>query len=253
LHQSGFFIMPNAWDVGSAKLLASLGFPAIATTSAGHAATLGRMDQHVTLEELLAHVETLVGAVDVPVSVDSERCFADDPEGVAVTVERIAETGAAGLSIEDYLPGSGIEPIEVATERVAAAAKVATSTGMMLTARAENYLYGIDDIDDTINRLISYRQAGADVVYAPWIRDLDAIRRIVVEAEAPVNVLARIDVPPLSDLVEVGVRRVSTGGNLSLAAYGAAAGAARELLAEGTSTYMAGALSMDDRRAAFDG
>jgi 2-methylisocitrate lyase-like PEP mutase family enzyme len=187
------------------------------------------------------------------VSVDSERCFADDPAGVAVTVERIAETGAAGLSIEDYLPGSGIEPIEVATERVAAAAGAAKSIGMVLTARAENHLYGIDDIDDTINRLISYRQAGADVVYAPWIRDIDAIRRIVVETEAPVNVLARIDVPPLADLVEAGVRRVSTGGNLSLAAYGAAASAARELLSEGTSAYMAGALSMDDRRAAFNG
>jgi 2-methylisocitrate lyase-like PEP mutase family enzyme len=252
LHQTGFFIMPNAWDVGSAKLLVSLGFPAIATTSAGHAATLGRMDQNVTLEELLDHVATLVQAVDVPVSVDSERCFADDPAGVAVTAERIAETGAAGLSIEDYLPGSGIEPVEVATDRVAAAAEVARSTGMVLTARAENYLYGIDDIDDTINRLISYRRAGADVVYAPWIRDIDAIRRIVVETEAPVNVLARIDVPAIVELAEAGVRRMSTGGNLALAAYGAAATAARELLSEGTSTYMGRGLSMDDRRAAFD-
>jgi 2-methylisocitrate lyase-like PEP mutase family enzyme len=253
LHQSGFFIMPNAWDVGSAKLLVSLGFPAIATTSAGHAATLGRMDQHVSLEELLGHVTTLVEAVDVPVSVDSERCFADDPAGVAVNVERIAGTGAAGLSIEDYLPGTGIEPVEVATERVAAAAEVARSTGMVLTARAENYLYGIDDIDDTIARLISYRQAGADVVYAPWLRDIDAIRRIVVETGAPVNVLARFDVPAIVELAEAGVRRMSTGGNLALAAYGAAAAAARELLAEGTSTYMTGGLSMDDRRAAFDG
>jgi 2-methylisocitrate lyase-like PEP mutase family enzyme len=253
LHQSGFFIMPNAWDVGSAKLLVSLGFPAIATTSAGHAATLGRMDQHVSLEELLAHVTTLVEAVDVPVSVDSERCFADDPAGVAVNVERIAGTGAAGLSIEDYLPGTGIEPVEVATERVAAAAEVARATGMVLTARAENHLYGIEDIDDTIARLTAYRKAGADVVYAPWLRDIDGIRRIVVETGAPVNVLARIDVPGIDELTEAGVRRISTGGNLALAAYGAAASAARELLSEGTSTYMARALSMDDRRAAFDG
>jgi 2-methylisocitrate lyase-like PEP mutase family enzyme len=245
--------MPNAWDIGSARLLASLGFEAIATTSAGHAATLGRMDQHVTLEELLDHVSALVGAVDIPVSVDAERCFADDPAGVTVTVERIAETGAAGLSIEDYRPDSGIDPIEVAVERVAAAAGVAKSTGMVLTARAENHLYGIDDIDDTVARLTAYHQAGADVVYAPWLRDIDGIRRIVSETGAPVNVLARIDVPGVTELAEAGVRRVSTGGNLAMAAYGAAASAARELLFEGTSTYMAGGLSMDDRRAAFDG
>jgi 2-methylisocitrate lyase-like PEP mutase family enzyme len=245
--------MPNAWDVGSAKLLVALGFEAIATTSGGHAASLGRMDQHVTLEELLAHVAALVEAVDVPVSVDAERCFADDPAGVAVTVERLADTGAAGVSIEDYLPGTGIEPAEVAVERVAAAAEVTRANGMVLTARAENHLYGIDDIDDTIARLTSYRQAGADVVYAPWLRDIDGIRRIVDEIGAPVNVLARIDVPGIGELAEAGVRRVSTGGNLAMTAYGAAATAARELRSEGTSSYMAGALSMDDRLAAFDG
>jgi 2-methylisocitrate lyase-like PEP mutase family enzyme len=245
--------MPNAWDVGSAKLLVALGFEAIATTSGGHAASLGRMDQHVTLEELLAHVAALVEAVDVPVSVDAERCFADDPAGVAVTVERLADTGAAGVSIEDYLPGTGIEPAEVAVERVAAAAEVTRANGMVLTARAENHLYGIDDIDDTIARLTSYRQAGADVVYAPWLRDIDGIRRLVDEIGAPVNVLARIDVPGIGELAEAGVRRVSTGGNLAMTAYGAAATAARELRSEGTSSYMAGALSMDDRLAAFDG
>jgi 2-methylisocitrate lyase-like PEP mutase family enzyme len=211
------------------------------------------MDQHVTLEELLAHVAALVEAVDVPVSVDAERCFADDPAGVAVTVERLADTGAAGVSIEDYLPGTGIEPAEVAVERVAAAAEVTRANGMVLTARAENHLYGIDDIDDTIARLTSYRQAGADVVYAPWLRDIDGIRRLVDEIGAPVNVLARIDVPGIGELAEAGVRRVSTGGNLAMTAYGAAATAARELRSEGTSSYMAGALSMDDRLAAFDG
>jgi 2-methylisocitrate lyase-like PEP mutase family enzyme len=253
LHQSGCFIMPNAWDVGSAKLFVSLGFPAIATTSAGHAATLGRMDQQVTLEELLDHVAMLVEAVDVPVSVDAERCFADDPAGVQVTVERIAEAGAAGLSIEDYAPGSGIDPVEVAEERVAAAAAVARSTGMVLTARAENHFYGVDDIDDTIARLLRYRQAGADVVYAPWLRDIDGIRRIVEETGAPVNVLARMDVPGVPELAGAGVRRISTGGAIALAAYGAAVSAAREVLFDGTSTYMGQALSMDDRRAAFDG
>ena len=214
--------MANAWDVGSARILASLGFEAIATTSSGHAASLGRLDQRVTLEELLAHVRALVDAVDVPVSVDGERCFADDAQGVAATVERIADTGAAGVSIEDYEPDSGIDPIEVATERVAAAGEVTRSTGMVLTARAENHLYGVDDLEDTITRLIAYRQAGADVVYAPWLAD-------------------------------IGVRRVSTGGALAFAAYGAMTTAARELLSEGTSTYIGRGLSMDDRQAAFDG
>jgi len=245
--------MPNAWDVGSARILGSLGFQAVATTSSGHAASLGRMDQRVTLEELLAHVRTLVEAVDVPVSVDAERCFADDAEGVAATVEMLADTGAAGISIEDYEPGSGIEPADVAAERVAAAAEVAKSNGMVLTARAENHLYGIEDLDDTITRLIAYRQAGADVVYAPWLADIGDIERVATETAGPVNVLARVDGPGVSELADIGVRRVSTGGALAFAAYGAMTAAARELLSEGTSTYIGRGLSMDDRRAAFDG
>lgn len=245
--------MPNAWDVGSARVLASLGFPAIATTSAGHAASLGRMDQHVTFDELLAHVRLLVEAVDLPVSVDAERCFAEDASGVADNVARIAATGAAGLSIEDYDPRTGIDPVEVAVERVAAAAEVTRATGMTLTARAENHFYGIDDIDDTIARLTAYRSAGADVVYAPWLVDLGGIRRVVAETGAPVNVLARPDTPVVAQLREAGVRRISTGGALAMAAYGSLAAAARELLEAGTSTYMEGALSLEDRRAAFDG
>jgi 2-methylisocitrate lyase-like PEP mutase family enzyme len=245
--------MPNAWDVGSARILGSLGFPAIATTSSGHAASLGRMDQRVTLEELLAHVTALVDAVKMPVSVDAERCFADDAKGVAATVEMLADTGAAGLSIEDYEPGSGIDPADVAVERVAAAAEVAKANGMVLTARAENHLYGIEDLEDTIARLIAYRQAGADVVYAPWLAGIGDIERVVTETAAPVNVLARVDGPGVSELADVGVRRVSTGGALAFAAYGAMTIAARELLSEGTSTYIGKGLSMDDRRAAFDG
>ncbi|HSK05991.1 MAG TPA: isocitrate lyase/phosphoenolpyruvate mutase family protein [Acidimicrobiia bacterium] len=253
LHQSGCFLMPNAWDVGSARILASLGFSAIATTSAGHAASLGRMDQQVTFEELLEHVSLLVEAVDLPVSVDAERCFADDPSGVADSVARIAETGAAGLSIEDYDPRTGIDPVEVAAERVAAAAEVTRAAGVTLTARAENHFYRVDDIDDTIARLTAYRAAGADVVYAPWLVDLGGIRRVVAETGAPVNVLARPDTPEVPRLREAGVRRVSTGGALAMAAYGTLAAAARELVDVGTSTYMEGALSLEDRRAAFDG
>jgi 2-methylisocitrate lyase-like PEP mutase family enzyme len=253
MHQTGCFVMPNAWDVGSARILASLGFEAIATTSSGHAASLGRMDQRVSLEELLAHVTALVDAVDVPVSVDAERCFAEDAAGVAVSVERIAATGAAGVSIEDYEPDSGIDPIDVAVERVTAAAEAARSTGLVLTARAENHLYGVDDLEDTIARLTAYGQAGADVVYAPWLADIAQIGRVVTETAAPVNVLARVDGPSVAELADVGVRRVSTGGALAFAAYGAMAAAARELLSDGTSTYIGRGLSMDDRRAAFDG
>jgi 2-methylisocitrate lyase-like PEP mutase family enzyme len=253
LHASGCFIMPNAWDVGSARLLVSLGFKAIATTSSGHAASLGRMDQQVTLDELLAHVSALVDAVDVPVSVDAERCFADDAFGVAVSVERIAATGAAGISIEDYEPASGIDAIDVAVERAAAAAEVTRSTGMVLTARAENHLYGVDDLEDTITRLTAYHEAGADVVYAPWLADIAQIATVVTATTAPVNVLARVDGPGVSELADIGVRRVSTGGALAFAAYGAMAAAARELLSSGSSTYIGRGLSLDDRRAAFGG
>ena len=251
LHASGIFVMPNAWDVGSARILESLGFPAIATTSAGHAASLGRMDQQVSLDELLQHVGALAGAVDVPLSVDAERCFADDPEGVAATVERIAERGAAGISIEDYEPGVGIEPLAAAVERVRAAARAAEALGLVLTARAENHLYGIDDLGDTIARLRAYRDAGAHVVYAPGLVDPAAIARVVGAVDAPVNVLARPNGPSVQALASAGVRRVSTGGALASAAYGALAAAGRELLSDGTSTYAEAGLSADDRRAAF--
>jgi 2-methylisocitrate lyase-like PEP mutase family enzyme len=244
--------MPNAWDIGSARILASMGFEAIATTSSGHAATLGRMDQHVTLEELLGHVSALVESVEIPVSVDAERCFADDPEGVAANVEQIAATGAAGVSIEDYDPRTGLDPVDVAVQRVEAAAGITHSHGMSLTARAENHLYGVDDLDDTIERLVAFREVGADVVYAPGLTDERDIRRVVDGTGAPVNVLALRDGPSVPRLADIGVRRVSTGGALTFAAYGAMAHGARELLDQGTSTYAGRVLSADARRAAFD-
>jgi len=247
LHESGLFVMPNAWDLGSARLLAWTGVPAIATTSLGHAASLGRLDQSVTLDELLAHVHALSAAVDIPLSVDSERCFADTPEGVAATVAQLAEAGASGCSIEDYDPArAAIEGIEVATERVAAAAEAAHRQGMVLTARAENHLYGIDDLDDTIARLRSYRRAGADVVYAPRLVQVGDIGRIVQEVDAPVNVLAMRSTPPIGVLRDLGVRRVSTGGWLARAAYGTVVAAAHELQSAGTSTYLDAAISGDD-------
>lgn len=252
LHEEGLFVMPNPWDAGSARLLASLGFPALATTSSGHAATLGRLDQQVTRDELLAHAAALAAAVDVPLNVDAERCFADDPAGVAETVRLIADTGAAGCSIEDYDPSTGgIEPVEAAAERVAAAADVAHEHGLVLTARAENHLYRIDDLDDTVGRLRAYREAGADVVYAPGLVALDDIARLVREVGRPVNVLARPKGPSIADLESVGVRRVSTGGALARAAYRAAVTGARELLGDGTSTYAARSSADADIERAF--
>ena len=178
LHADGIFLMPNPWDVGSAKLLASMGFKALATTSAGLAWSLGKLDMQVARDELVAHVERLAAATPLPLNVDSERCFPDESGGVEETVRLLADAGAAGCSIEDFDPATGaIEPLEVAAERVAAAAEAAP---LVLTARAENHLHGIDDLDDTIARLAAYRDAGADVVYAPGLRDLAAIGRVVV-------------------------------------------------------------------------
>jgi 2-methylisocitrate lyase-like PEP mutase family enzyme len=253
LHASGTFVMPNPWDIGSARLLASMGFQALATTSLGHAASLGKPDQAVTRDELLEHVAALTAAVSLPLNVDAERCFADDPAGVAETVTLIAEAGAAGCSIEDYDPArAAVEDIDVAAERVGAAAEAAHRHGMLLTARAENALYGIDDIEDTVARLRSYRTAGADVVYAPRLTDADQIRLVVEATDAPVNVLAMRNGPPIPELARLGVRRVSTGGPLARAAYGALRRAAEELLGPGTSTYQDDAITGDDLNRIFD-
>lgn len=252
LHEQGTFVLPNPWDVGSARILADLGFPAVATTSSGHAASLGRLDQQVSRDELVAHVAALSAAIDVPVNVDAERCFADTPEAIAGTVDALAAAGAAGISIEDYDPGTGrIESLPAAVERVAAAADACARHGIMLTARAENHLYGHHDLPDTIARLSAYQRAGADVVYAPGLRALDDIARVVDAVPAPVNVLALPGGPSVGELAALGVRRVSTGGALARAAYGALRSAARELLDTGTSGYLARALTADQARSAF--
>jgi 2-methylisocitrate lyase-like PEP mutase family enzyme len=254
LHEGGLFVMPNPFDVGSARILASMGFQALATTSLGHAASLGKLDQSVTRDELLTHVAAISSAVDLPLNVDAERCFADDLAGVAETVSLLAEAGAAGCSIEDYDPARGtIDEVDVAAERVAAAAEAAHRHGILLTARAENALYGIDDLDDTIVRLRAYRDAGADVLYAPRLTDAEAIHRVVNATDAPVNVLAMRDGPSIPELAALGVRRVSTGGPLARAAYGALRRAAEELLGPGTSTYQDDALTGDDLERAFGG
>jgi 2-methylisocitrate lyase-like PEP mutase family enzyme len=249
LHADGLFLLPNPWDVGSAKLLASLGFEALATTSAGLAWSLGKLDMQVTRDELVAHVADLAAATSLPLNVDSERCFPDAPGGVAETVRLLADAGAAGCSIEDYDPAAdAIEPVEVAAERVTVAAGAAP---LVLTARAENHLHGVDDLDDTIARLVAYRDAGADVVYAPGLSSLDAIARVVEEVGVPVNVLALPAGPSVAELASVGVRRVSTGGALARAAYGALLAGATELRDGGTSRYSERGAPADALRDAF--
>jgi 2-methylisocitrate lyase-like PEP mutase family enzyme len=252
LHADGLFVMPNPWDAGSARLLASLGFPALATTSSGHAASLGRADYAVSRDEMLQLVAAVAGSVSVPINVDSERCFADDPTGVAETVELIARAGAAGCSIEDFDPVSGaIDPLGIAVDRVEAAAGAAARHGLVLTARAENHLHGVDDLDDTIERLCAYRDAGAEVVYAPGLVSPDDIGRLVQAVRVPVNVLALRDGPPVAELADLGVRRVSTGGALARVAYGATLAAATRLRDTGTSTYLDGVATWRDLVAAL--
>lgn len=252
LHSHGTFVMPNPWDLGTARFLESLGFSALATTSWGLAASLGRPDQTVTRDEMLTHTTSLVTAISVPLNIDSERCYADDLAGVTETVRLLAEAGAAGCSIEDYNPATrAIDPIELATERVAAAAEGAKRSGLVLTARAENPFYGFRDLDDTIARLCSYRDAGAEVVYAPGLVEVDDIARVVAETGVPVNVLARSNGPSVSRLSELGVRRISTGGALARASFELLNRAARELLDHGTSSYTIGSLTADDYKKAF--
>lgn len=234
-------LMPNAWDRGSAVMLESLGFEALATTSSGFAATLGRLDGMVTRDEAIEHAAELAGAVGVPVSADLENCFADEPATVAETVRLAIEAGLAGCSIEDYsgLEGDNIYDAGFAAERVTAAAEAAHSgeRRLVLTARAENHIHGRDDLADTISRLQSYQEAGADVLFAPGVRELDQIREIVASVDLPLNVLVLPGMPTVSELGQAGVSRISVGGAFAFAAYGAAATAARELQDSGTYDY----------------
>jgi 2-methylisocitrate lyase-like PEP mutase family enzyme len=231
-------LLPNPWDQGSARLLAWLGFQALATTSSGFAATLGRLDGSVTREEAVGHAATIAEATDLPVSADLENGFADDPAGVADTLALALEAGLAGCSVEDFT-GQEDDPIYdagLAAERVRAAAEVAHRgpVHLVLTARAENYLHGRPDLDDTIARLQAYQEAGADVLYAPGPRRLDDIARLVASVDRPVNVLVLSGAPPVADLAAAGVSRVSVGGAFAFAALGAVVEAATELRQSGT-------------------
>jgi len=229
-------LLPNPWDPGTARLFAHLGFQALATTSSGSAATQGRLDGALSRDEVLAHCADIVRASDLPVSADLENGFADDPAQVAETVRLAGELGLAGCSIEDCSDGgAGIYEAGLAAERVAAAAEAAHGGGapMVLTARAENHLRGRQDLADTIARLQSFQEAGADVAYAPGLRDLEEIRQLVASVDIPVNVLIWHDGPTVADLASRGVARISVGGNFNLVALGAVTDAAREFLAGG--------------------
>ncbi len=239
LHRAGQpLLLPNPWDLGSARLLASLGFKALATTSSGFAASLGRLDGSVSQEEALVHAAVIVAATDLPVSADLENAFADEPAGVAETIRLAIDVGLAGGSVEDFT-GRDEDPIyavELATERVAAAAEAAHAgpVRFVLTARAENFLHGRPDLADTIARLQDYAEAGADVLFAPGLRSVQDIRQVIREVDRPVNVLALEGMPPVAELAEAGVSRISIGGSFAFAALGALVAAATELRDHGT-------------------
>jgi 2-methylisocitrate lyase-like PEP mutase family enzyme len=248
-------LIPNPWDAGSAKLLASLGFKALATTSGGSAATLGRLDGSMARDEAIVSAAAIVEATDLPVSADLENGFADDAAGVAETMRLAIDAGLAGASVEDYTRSEEkLYDIGVASERVAAAAEAAHNgpSRLVLTARAENHLYGVTDLADTIARLQSYQEAGADVLYAPGLSRLEDIEQIVGSVDRPVNVLGRPGAPSVAELAAVGVRRVSVGGAFAYAALGATVEAARELLEEGTYGYFERAgIGLQAARSAF--
>ena len=256
LHASGCFVLPNPWDVGSARYLASLGFQAIATTSSGFAWSTGRADNHVTREVILAHLREMVAATDLPVNADFENGFGVDPAGVAESVKLAVATGVAGLSIEDSTgdAASPLFPVEVAVERLKAARQaIDESVGdALLVGRAENFFVGVPDLEDTLTRLKAYAAAGADCLYAPGIQTHEQIEAVVAAvAPKPVNVLiGSQSALTLSDLAALGVRRVSVGGALARAAWSGFMRTAR-VLADGRFDGFAGAASGAQLNALF--
>ena len=222
LHQGKPFVIPNPWDSGSARVLAALGFKALASTSSGFAFTLGRLDGDVTLDAVVEHAESLDRATDLPVSVDLENGYGDDPENAALAISRVAGAGAVGGSIEDYDRKGRLYDLEHAVERIAAAVEAARELDFpfTLTARAENHIRGNPDLDDTITRLRAFEAAGTDVLYAPGLRTTEEIRAVCEAVSKPVNVLARRDLS-LAEIVEAGAQRISVGGALTWTAVNA--------------------------------
>jgi 2-methylisocitrate lyase-like PEP mutase family enzyme len=247
LHRPGDpLLMPNPWDVGSARMLVSLGARALATTSSGFAASLGRHDGAVTRDEAIHHAAAIQGAVHVPVSADLEHCWADEPSGVAVTILMAKAAGLAGCSVEDW-SGREIYDIGLATERVAAAVEAA-GDDFVITARAENLLRG-GDLDGAITRLQRFQEVGAPVLFAPGVVTEEQVRAVVGSVDRPVNVVASAAAPPVARLAELGVARISTGGSLAFAAYAALMDAGRELFEEGTYSYSPAARAGSDAAA----
>jgi methylisocitrate lyase len=255
-HESGCFVIPNPWDAGSARLLAQLGFPALATTSSGFAWSLGRSDNHVTLDEALGHFRSLAGSVEVPVSGDFEGGFATLAEDVAANVAAAATTGIAGLSIEDSTgdPSKPLLDFSLAVERIRAARRAidASGTGILLTGRSEGFIVGRPDLAETIRRLTAYAEAGADCLYAPGIRALREIEMVVrAVSPRPVNVLVGSDFATVTELANAGVRRISVGGALARAAWTGFFQAAAEIAEQGTFTHLGRAVPFAEIDARF--
>jgi 2-methylisocitrate lyase-like PEP mutase family enzyme len=247
LHAGEAFVIPNPWDAGSARVLAALGFKALATTSSGFAFTLGRLDGAATLDEVIEHVAALDAATELPLSVDLENGYGPDPASAAVAIARVAEAGAVGGSIEDWDPSGRIYELHEATERIASASEASRTLAFpfTLTARAENHIRGNPDLDDTIARLQAFEQAGADVLYAPGLRTAAEIRAVCDAVSKPVNVLALPGLT-LAEIVEAGARRVSVGGGLTWVAVSAMADAATRIRDEGDFSALAARLPLAD-------
>jgi 2-methylisocitrate lyase-like PEP mutase family enzyme len=241
LHVGEPFVIPNPWDAGSARMLEAIGFPALASTSSGFAFTLGRRDGAVTLDEVASHTAALAAVTDLPLSVDLEHGYADDPDGVAAAVARVAGAGAVGASIEDFGPEAGIYAREQAVERLGRAVETARGLGFpfTLTARAENHIRGNPDLDDTITRLQAYEEAGADVLYAPGLRSGEEIRAVCRAVSRPVNVLALGDLTR-DQIADAGAQRISVGGRLTWAAVAAATAAATAIRDRGDFSLLTG-------------
>jgi 2-methylisocitrate lyase-like PEP mutase family enzyme len=250
LHATGCFVMPNPWDAGSARALEQMGFVALATTSAGFAWTLGRADNQVTVEEALAHLRVIAAAVSVPVNADFEGGYAVDPDGVAANVKKAAETGIAGLSIEDST-GDEADPLhgfDLAVERIRAARQAIdeSGTGVVLTGRSEGFVVGRPNLDETIRRLTAYAEAGADCLYAPRIDSAEQVKAIVAAvAPKPVNLLINAPFLTVAEAAELGVRRISVGGTLARAAWGGFLEAAKEIAEAGTFSHFEGLPDVD--------
>jgi 2-methylisocitrate lyase-like PEP mutase family enzyme len=246
LHEGEAFIIPNPWDAGSARVLAALGFKALATTSSGFAFTLGRLDGHVTLDDVVMHTSALDAATDLPVSVDLENGFGPRPEDAALAIRRVAQAGAVGVSIEDFDPGGRLYDLSHAVERVAAAVEAARGLRFpfTLTARAENHIRGNPDLDDTIARLRAFEAAGADVLYAPGLRTVEEIRAVCTAVSKPVNVLARPDLS-VAEIVAAGAHRISVGGSLAWVAMKAMADAAISMRDSGDLSALSARLPLD--------